>query len=251
LKVPLRSAQFGKAKVAIFADKQALYDAGADVFFRVVRHSLTTTGICNIALSGGSTPKALFALIADRVQNSPDLRSIDWDKLHFFFGDERSVPPDHADSNYGMVRASLLKNGAIPESTVHRVHAERSPAEAADEYERELREHFNGDPKFDLIFLGMGPDGHTASLFPDTPALNETERFVVANHVPKFNADRITVTYLVLNAAQNVLFLVAGEDKQHALKSVLVDHQLPASKVQPAGELMWYADAAAAALLPA
>jgi 6-phosphogluconolactonase len=243
--------QFGQAKVSIFVVKEQLCYAAADLLFRVVREKLAARGICNIALSGGSTPKALYALIADRVQNSSDLRSIDWDKLHFFFGDERSVPPDHADSNYGMVRASLLKNGAIPESTVHRVHAERSPAEAADEYERELREHFNGNPKFDLIFLGMGPDGHTASLFPDTAALTETQRFVVANYVPKFNADRITLTYSVLNAAQNVLFLVAGEDKQHALKSVLVDHQLPASKVQPAGELMWYADSAAAALLPA
>jgi 6-phosphogluconolactonase len=191
----------------------------------------------------------LYALIAERVQNDAELRSIDWQKVHFFFGDERCVPPDHADSNYRMVRASLLKNGVIPESSVHRVLAEKPPAEAAEEYERELREHFGRKPKFDLVFLGMGPDGHTASLFPDTAALNERERFVVANHVPKFNADRITFTYPVLNAANNVLFLVAGEDKQQALKSVLVDHRLPASKVQPAGELMWYADIEAAALL--
>jgi 6-phosphogluconolactonase len=249
--LPPRTLQFGQAKVTIFASKEDLYDPAAELFFRVVRECLAKSRRCDIALSGGSTPRALYALIADRVQKSDELRSIDWQKVHFFFGDERCVPPGHPDSNYGMVRASLLKNGAIPESSVHRVQAEKPPTEAADEYERQLRARFSGDPKFDLIFLGMGPDGHTASLFPETAALNERQRLVVANYVPKFNADRITFTYPVLNVAKNVLFLVAGEDKQQSLKSVLVDHQLPASRVQPKGELLWYVDAAAAALLPA
>lgn len=245
-----RVVQVGGGKLSIFRERKELYAAAADLFFGVVRDSVARHGRCTVALSGGSTPKALYALIADRIPGSVGLRSIQWNQVHFFFGDERCVPPDHPNSNYGMVRASLLKNGLIPERNLHRVRGEKAPAEAAEEYERELREHFSGAPTFDLIFLGMGPDGHTASLFPDTLALNEKQRWVVANRVPKLNANRITFTYPLLNGARRVIFLIAGEDKQQALKSVLIDHQLPASRVRPAGELRWYVDAAAAALLP-
>src|SRR5205807_7982193 len=139
---------------------------------------------CSIALSGGSTPRALYKLVAERAVSEPALRGIDWRNVHLFFGDERCVPPNDAQSNYRMARESLLSNAALGAARVHRIHAELPPEKAAQQYEADLKQHFGGAlPRFDLILLGLGPDGHTASLFPGTAALQEATRWVIANSV--------------------------------------------------------------------
>src|SRR5690606_983517 len=174
-----------------------------------------------------------------------------------FWGDERTVPPDHPDSNYRMAKEALLDFVALPASNVHRISGELEPARAAAEYEQTLRSFFAkraGKTRFDLILLGMGDDGHTASLFPDTEALNETERLVVANHVPKLDTWRITLTAPIINDAAHVAFLVAGAGKAAVLKRVLQGprqpHKLPSQLIQPVdGELVWLLDKAAASEL--
>lgn len=237
----------GSAEVAIFPMPTQLFEAAADEFFRVVYDCMRRGGICRIALSGGSTPKSLYSLIADRVDKGL-APGIDWSRVHLFFGDERCVPPDHPDSNYRMVKQSLLAHGLTV--NVRRVLGELKPEEAAAQYEEQMREDFgNGMPKFDLIILGMGPDGHTASLFPGSAALNDRSRWVAANYVEKFKSWRITFTYQVLNGANDVLFLVAGTDKAEALAQVLKGADLPAAKVKPTGKLQWYIDTAAASKL--
>ena len=243
----------------IYADADALARAAADELMRLAQASVAARGLFTLALSGGSTPKKLYSLLA----TDPVFRAIPWDKSHLFFGDERHVPPDHADSNFRMVRESLLVSGIVPESHVHRMHAEiPDSAQAAADYDEEMRKFFTGDlrldgfPRFDLVLLGMGPDGHTASLFPDSPGLKETARWVIANPVEKFKTDRITFTFPVLNAARTVLLLVAGADKTEMIKQVLgpkpVEPPYPVQRVQPAhGEKIWLLDRAAAAGLSA
>lgn len=235
---------FGKAEVTVFASAMALFNAAADEFFRVIYDALERRGVCRIALAGGSTPKSLYAILADRVNNS-QARGIDWARVHLFLGDERCVPSDHPDSNYRMVRNSLLSHGLT--AAIHRVETELPPDEAAARYEENLREHFgNGVPAFDLIVLGLGPDGHTASLFPGSPALGDNTRWVAANYVEKFKGSRITFTYRVLNNSTEALFLVIGAEKADALAQVLAGGNLPAARVQPQGRLLWYVDGAAA-----
>lgn len=233
----------GGAEVIVFPAPAQLFEAAADEFFRVVYECMKRGGLCRIALSGGSTPKSLYSLIADRVDKG-QAPGIDWGRVHLFFGDERCVPPDHPDSNYRMVKQSLLSHGLTV--NVRRVLGELKPDEAAAQYEEQLREDFgNGVPKFDLIILGMGPDGHTASLFPGSAALKDRTRWVAANYVEKFKSWRITFTYQVLNAANDVVFLVTGPDKADALAQVLSGADLPAASVKPAGRLQWYIDTAA------
>jgi 6-phosphogluconolactonase len=175
--------------------------------------------------------------------------------MHFFFGDERAVPSDHADSNFRMASEALLKKVPIPEANIHRVETERGATEAAALYEQAVRAFAGpgpGTPRLDLILLGMGPDGHTASLFPDTTALQERSRLVVGNFVPKLNADRITFTYPLINAGKNVWFLTAGAEKAPMLRNILMGSsdgtRYPAQEVQPAGEntLVWWVDEDAA-----
>jgi 6-phosphogluconolactonase len=239
-------------RVTVFPSKEELFAAGAERFLDVVRKATEAKRDCAVALAGGSTPKALYKLIADRAERDSELQRLAWARVHFFLGDERCVPPEHPDSNYGMARSTLLAHDLVPVANLHRVHTELLPGEAAKEYEQQLRERFRvQEPRFDLILLGMGPDGHTASLFPQTTALQERERLVVANHVAKLDADRITFTLRTLNAAESVLFLVAGEDKREAAKAVLVDRApLPAGQVHPQGSLDWFLDESAAAFLP-
>ena len=233
------------AEVLVFPSSAPLFEAAADEFFRVIYDSIKRDNLCRIALSGGSTPKALYSLLANRVDKGM-ARGIDWARVHLFFGDERCVPPDHPDSNYRMVKQSLLVHGLT--ATVHRVMGELPPDEAAARYEEELREEFgNGVPTFDLIALGLGPDGHTASLFPGSAALNDRTRWVAANYVEKFKSWRITFTYQVLNSASEDLFLVAGSEKAEAVGQIFKGADLPAAKVRPAGKLLWYLDPAAAA----
>jgi 6-phosphogluconolactonase len=247
---PEKRVRVADAEVLIFASKGHLYAAAADLFIETVRRSLAARGACDIALSGGSSPKALYSLIADRVNDQSELKQLRWQNVHFFLGDERYVPPDHPDSNYGMAKSSLLKHGIVPEENLHRVRTELPPEEAAADYEQQLKQRTGETPRFDLILLGMGPDGHTASLFPDTAALSEEEKSVVANFVPKVDAYRITFTFRTLEHANTVAFLVAGADKQAAISAIFQEKaNLPAAHVHPRGKLLWLLDTEAAAAL--
>ncbi|GEJ58555.1 6-phosphogluconolactonase [Anaeromyxobacter diazotrophicus] len=205
-----------------------------------------------LALAGGHTPRALHALLADPAQ--PFRARIPWARTEIFFGDERCVPPDHPDSNYRAAREALLARVPVPERQVHRLRGEDpDPAAAARAYEAELRaalgsEEGDGVPRLDLVLLGLGPDGHTASLFPGTAALEASDRLVAANHVPRLGAWRLTFTLPLLDAARAVIFLVAGAEKAPAVAAVLEGGaDLPAARVRPErGELLWALDAAAA-----
>jgi 6-phosphogluconolactonase len=233
-----------------------LYRAAGEEFVRAGRVAIGVQGRFTVALSGGSTPKALYSLLA------ADYQHFDWKRTFLFFGDERHVPPTDAESNYRMVHESLLTKIALPSENVFRVHAENPDASAAAaEYESQLRSFFELEPgvqseefpRFDLILLGMGPDGHTASLFPGSDALNEQARLVVANWVAKFNNHRITFTFPVLNHAAEALFMASGADKADMLHQVLETTPmppLPSQGVQPSdGQLLWMLDEAAAARL--
>jgi 6-phosphogluconolactonase len=239
-------------EIRIAADADAACRAAAEEFVALARAAIDARGRFTVALAGGSTPRRLYRLLADDTR----LRSaVEWSKIHVFWGDERHVPPDHDDSNYRMAHEALLANVPVPISQVHRIHAENpSAAAAADEYSRELQTTFgNGEsvPRFDLILLGIGPDGHTASLFPGTTALAERTRFVVANWVEKFQTFRITMTLPVLNAAACIVFLVSGPDKAGVVPAVVDDAaaepRYPAQLVRPSdGRLIWMFDRAAA-----
>jgi len=223
---------------------------------RMADRTATGANPFTIALSGGSTPRGLHALLA----GDPAIRDrLPWHHLHFFWGDERHVPPDHPQSNYRMAHESLFSLAPVPSENIHRVPAEEPDATlAAEKYERELQTFFGLEvgklPRFDCILLGLGSDGHTASLFPETEALHESNRLVVANWVDKFKAYRVTLTVPVLNHADLVVFLVSGHDKAEALKEVLQgDRQpdlFPAQLIRPdPGQLLWIVDRAAARLL--
>ena len=240
------------SNIRICADKAKLAQAAADYVVDCYREALGTYGDFAIALSGGSTPRTLFQLLAD----SAGAGAIDWSKVQVFWGDERTVPPDHPDSNYRMARETLFDHVPLPADNIHRIPAELPPEQAAQAYEATLRQFFESrvGGRFDLILLGMGDDGHTASLFPHTAALDETERLVVANDVPQLNTRRITLTYPVINRAAHVMFLVSGASKTAVLKAVLEGpsrpHDLPSQRVQPVnGDLVWLVDQDAAAQL--
>jgi 6-phosphogluconolactonase len=242
----------------IYPDADALAKGAAVRLLSLAHEAVAERGIFTLALSGGSTPRKLYTLLG----SDPEFRDFPWDETHLFFGDERCVPPSHIDSNYLMVSTTLLSSGLVPAAHVHRVRAELPDANmAALDYDVELHGFFtegiriNGVPRFDAILLGMGPDGHTASLFPDSKALEEKERWVVANWVEKFKSARITFTFPVLNAARAILLLVAGADKAETLRDVLVtsrnELRFPVQRVQPAdGVKSWLLDRAAAARLP-
>jgi 6-phosphogluconolactonase len=234
--------------VAVFPNADALASAAAVL----IADGLAGGRRYSVALSGGSTPKKLFERLA-----SPEYRDrLPWDSLVLYWGDERHVPPDHADSNYRMTRETLLDRVPIPVGNVHRIPTEGDPAADAAAYAATLRVAWpDGMPRFDLVFLGMGPDGHTASLFPGTPAVHESARSVVANFVPKFNSWRVTLTPPALNAASKVVFLAAGADKAARLREVLTGpvniDELPSQVVRPSSrDLTWFVDRAAAAELP-
>jgi 6-phosphogluconolactonase len=205
-----------------------------------------------VALSGGSTPKAMLELLS-----GPQFaQEIDWSRVHVFWGDERMVSPDDPSSNYGMANAALLSDVPIPQSNVHRMRGELEPHEAAVQYNEELQRFFAGPTTFDLTFLGLGPDGHTASLFPNTSALGVRDLLCVANQVSEANIVspwRLTLTYPALNASRAVLFLVEGASKADILAEVLEGKpdplRLPAQGIAPAGTLTWLLDAACAAKL--
>ena len=193
-----------------------------------------------MSLCGGSTPRAIYEAMAELPEGA-----IDWSRVRVTFGDERPVPPDHAESNYRMANEALLGRVPIPDKNVLRIEAERGAAEAAQHCEEGLRAwaEADGDEVFvhDLVLLGMGDDGHTASLFPGTAALDENEKWVVENYVPKFDVQRITMTYPLINAARCVMFLITGEDKKGAVVERILagGPDDPAAGVEPSGDLYW------------
>jgi 6-phosphogluconolactonase len=228
--------------------------AAAERIVSCASAAIAARGRFSWVLSGGNTPQRLYMLLATKDYAS----RIDWARVHFFWGDERCVPPDHPDSNYRMARESLFDVVKPPPENVHRMHGEREPAQAAEAYAAVLREFFGlpggVPPHFDLILLGMGDDGHTASLFPGSAALLEEERWVVANWAEKLGTWRLTFTLPVLNAARRVAFLVAGADKAGRLAQLFSREPggapLPAQLVRPAsGEAEWCVDAQAGANL--
>ncbi|HVO43746.1 MAG TPA: 6-phosphogluconolactonase [Aggregatilineales bacterium] len=238
----------GKA-IQTYPDAQALARAAAEQFVTLGSAAIAGAGRFSVALSGGSTPQAMFNLLA----TEPFVKRIEWARVHLFWGDERCVPPDHPDSNYRMTREALLDKIAIPAANVHRMRGEVDPVQAVAEYAEGLRAFFGmaNFPHFDLVLLGMGDDGHTASLFPGTAAIHESNAWVIAPYVAKVSMWRMTLTPPVLNAARQIRFLVAGAGKADRLADVLngpyQPDTLPAQIVKPTGgELVWMVDAAAA-----
>ncbi|PYY04472.1 MAG: 6-phosphogluconolactonase [Acidobacteria bacterium] len=246
-----------KPSIHVLEDLQQVAAAATDEFVARAKRAISHHGRFTVALSGGSTPKTMHSILAERSAKNPKL--VDWSRVQILFGDERHVPPDHADSNYRMAKETLLSKVPIPAANIHRIHTENpDAAKAAGEYDRELVKVFQlkGDdqlPRFDLIFLGMGPDGHTASLFPGTTAVHELKKRVVANWVPKFNTWRVTFTRPVINQAECVLLMVCGKDKAQPFSEVIGQGSpdvYPVKYVQPThGELIWLVDRAAAATL--
>ncbi len=240
--------------VQVLKDEDAVARAAADIFVNLAPQPHGNRRPFRVALAGGTTPQALYALLASAGYRN----RMAWDRVSFFFGDERAVPPDHPDSNYQMANAVLFRPLDISAKNVYRMKGEMPDLEAAAAaYERELQSAFEGArvPHFDLIFLGMGPDGHTASLFPGSPALAECKRLVVpVMDAPKPPPRRLTLTVPVLNAGQLVLFMATGADKAQALREVLQGtaspDQYPAKHVRPGPEhLVWLVDEAAGGTL--
>lgn len=241
--------------VTVLDDPDALADTAAHRIADAATEAIAARGRFTIALAGGATPRATYA----RLALAPCCDRVDWSRTWVFFGDERGVPPEHPDSNYGMAHATLLSKVPLPAAQVLRIRAEAEDHEAAAaEYAKALERVFatrRGQlPRFDMVLLGLGVDGHTASLFPGSPVLKEVFRTVAAVHAAAAAIpQRLTLTLPVLNAAARVVFLVAGAEKAKVVRALLVEGAwLPAAMVRPdAGELVWLLDRAAAALLPA
>jgi 6-phosphogluconolactonase len=242
--------------IRILADAAAITRRAADEFLKASSEAVARNGVFNVAFAGGSTPKALYSLLAD----DPAYRAkLAWDKMRVFFGDERHVPPDHSESNFGMASEALFSKGLLKPEQIVRIKGEYPDTEkAALEYEQVLRAYFrlkDGEyPRLDLVLLGMGEEGHTLSLFPGTKALHPGARIVVHNWVGKFYTERITITAETANHANRVMFLITRADKAPALKAVLEGpyepEQLPAQLIQPkSGNALWLIDRDAAKML--
>jgi 6-phosphogluconolactonase len=241
---------------------EKLQQTAAELFVAAAAEALRARGVFTVVLSGGTTPKGVYSRLAE---DDALRREVHWEHVRFFWGDERHVAPDHPESNYRMTYEAMLSRLPVDPTHVYRIKGEYEDASrAAEEYERDLRgivgARYTEDdatvPRFDLVLLGLGADGHTASLFPGSPALHEQRRLVVANPVPKLNTERITMTLPVLNNASEVVFLVHGGDKADALHDVLEGpynpQRLPAQLIRPRqGRLRWLVDPTAAARLTA
>jgi len=252
----MRTIALPHAEVMVFPDAATVSRRVADEFQRAARAAIDAHGRFAVALSGGSTPRAIYSLLATDEKSADHL--LPWDKIHIFFGDERHVPPDHPDSNFRMARETLLGAVPIPPANVHRVRAELDAPSAAATYEAEIRSVLGGRPgevpRFDLILLGLGSDGHTASLFPGSAALAERTALVCATWVERLSSYRITFTFPFLNAAAEVLFVATGSDKAEIVGRVLrgdsSGQTYPAQRVRPdSGRLLWIIDEAAAGFL--
>lgn len=240
-------------RLIIHPQRTTLMAALAQQWLRTGTEAIAARGRFDCALAGGSTPRELYALLGQPAH----AKHLDWSKTHIFWGDERCVGPEDPDSNYRMTREALLQKVPLPASNIHRLHGESEPSVAAEVYESELRQHFGAEARFDLLLLGLGTDGHTASLFPGSPVLDEARRWVAAAADPHVAGRwRLTLTLPLLNAARRVDFLVAGADKAQPLAQVLrggdASAALPAARIRPrAGTLHFWADAAAAWLCQA
>ena len=253
----MRNGRKLSIKYYVEPDASALAQRAAQYFTEMAGETVADRGRVRIAISGGSTPKAAFQLLADA--NQPWRARMPWDKLELFWVDERTVAPDDAESNYRMTREALLDHVPMRPEQIHRIEGELDPEVAASRYESELRNSFRLEgaesPRFDLIALGMGSDGHTASLFPNTEGIHEMGRLVIANPVPQKQTSRITLTWPVINHASSVFFLIGGADKAEVLREVFMGQRdperLPSQLIWPAsGILTLILDKAAAALLP-
>lgn len=238
-------------EVKVFDDPERVALAAACILQERALEAVALRGLFTLALAGGSTPRRVYELLADEGTSV----YVDWQKVHIFFGDERMVPPDHPDSNYRMANEALLSRVPVPPENVHRIEGLGDAAANASAYESEMRGLFGDDaewPRLDLVMLGMGEDGHTASLFPHTAALDERRAWVAANWVEKLGAWRVTLTAPAINAARHVLFLAGGAGKAERLREVLKGERdpsrLPSQLIRPRdGTLEWYVDRAAAA----
>jgi 6-phosphogluconolactonase len=240
-------------EIRILTTPQELFEVAAEEVVRAATEAVSQRGRFTIALSGGSTPKNLFNLLATNARTV-----FPWDRTYFFWSDERHVPPTDPESNYRMAEEIMLSKIPVNAGNVFRIAAENPDAAAvAEAYEQTLRKFFQLQPGqvpvFDLILLGMGPDGHTASLFPNTAGLQEKTRLVISNWVDKLKTNRLTMTLPVLNSARTVAFLASGTDKAQVLRTVLEEdappEQYPAKLVRPTGRLIWFVDRAAASQL--
>jgi 6-phosphogluconolactonase len=246
-----------RTKVKIFADPQLLARAAVEQFVYIAAQAIQAHGIFTAALSGGSTPHLLYRLLG----SEPFSEQVDWLNTHFFWGDERCVPPDHPESNYLKAQKDLLDHIPVLEENIHRIQAELPPQKAAEDYEETLLRFFSSmtdnedreQASFDLVLLGMGDDGHTASLFPGTEVIHEETHWVKALYVDKLAAWRITLTPAILNRAKHILFLAAGAGKSYTLQRVIYGSyqpdRYPAQIIRADnGELVWMVDEAAATL---
>jgi 6-phosphogluconolactonase len=244
-----------KAEIRIFKDVEELSRAAAELFVEQAAQAISERDRFLVALNGGNTPNRLFQLLATDYREK-----IDWSKVHVFWGDERCVPVDDPGSSYGQARDLLLSKVPIADSNIHRIRGELSPAEASKEYSLTLQEFASPPllwPRFDLVYLGMGEDGHTASLFPGSPVDVSEPTMAVTAHYQDRPANRVTLTPVVFNSARKIVFMVAGEKKANTLAQVLSDThtrnpaQYPAQRIQPKdGRLIWLVDEAAARNLP-
>ncbi len=250
-----RFVPMAKRDIVTYRDLDELSRGAAEEFLRLAEHAVRNSGQFTVALSGGSTPQRLYKLLAEPAYSE----RVSWQHVYFFWGDERCVPPDHPESNYGMARTSLLSKIPVPDENVHRMAGEKEPQIAAAEYENGLKGVFRlapGQwPRFDLMLLGIGEDGHTASLFPNNDALRNQENLVVAPYVEKLKAHRLTLTLPVINHAAHLWFLVSGASKAAVLSQILkaevVSARIPASLVKPVhGSLIWHIARDAAGELP-
>ena len=242
-----------KPEIHVFNDLEELSRAAADLFIEQVAQAINERNRFLVVFNGGSTPTHLFELLATDYHEN-----VDWSKVHAFWGDERCVPPDDAGSSYGQARDILLSHVLIPDSNIHRIKGELGPAEASKDYSLTLREFASPPfewPRFDLVYLGMGEDGHTASLFPGSPVDVSEPTMPVTAHYQDRPANRVTLAPIVFNSARMIVFMATGEKKANTLAEVLSDRynpeRYPAQRIDPKdGRLIWLVDGAAASKLP-
>ncbi|MDD2922853.1 MAG: 6-phosphogluconolactonase [Anaerolineales bacterium] len=229
--------------IRVFDNLESISQAAAEIFVEAASEAIAARGRFSVALSGGSAPHRLHEILA-----SESFREqVNWKSVHAFWGDERCVPPDDLRSNFRMARETLLNHVPIPAENIHAVHGELNPSQAAAQYESELKKYFGVEqPVFDLIFLGMGDNAHTASLFPHTPVLNEKEKWVADVYVKELDMYRVTFTAPLINQADQIVFLVSGVDKAHALHEVIEGayhpQEVPAQLIR---HPLWLVDQAA------
>jgi 6-phosphogluconolactonase len=232
-----------KAEQKILADAASLIEAAAEQFVSAARSAIAKRGVFYVALAGGSTPKGLYQKLA----TSPYVEQLDWTRVHLFFGDERCVLPSHDESNFKMVREAMIDHVPIPQANVHRMPTEEGVApEVAIRYCRIMKKILQEQP-LDLVLLGLGPDGHIASLFPDTAALDATTK-TTSLYVEKFDSWRVTMTYPTINTARQVIVFISGEAKAEIVRDITTDavQGLPVQRLAPQGEYYWFMDKAAA-----